>query len=203
MRWMRPATYRGHNRRDRAALEIRLDEILRKARVGEISWGGAGELARSEVQWWREADPRNWRRLGCRSQLAGSLEFLFFPARFSVRQIEPDHLYVRIEATVGWICSIAIPAITWLIVVSYIFPNAVGLGFLAAWFSAQLAYLVFVGIRFLRNGPRICPLQRADVRTRCVQCHYDLQGLPEAFEAARELGPACCVECGYLWPKLA
>ena len=184
-------------------MSTRLDEIHREARAGKISWGGAGELASAEVQWWREAEIGSRRGIGLSGFALLLVEFAFLPTRVAVREIGPDHYSVRIESAIGWTMIVAFVAFAWFLMVGFFWPGRLGLGVLLGWFSVQAAYLAMVGVRRFWRGPHGAELGRRDYRTRCGRCHYSLSGLPEAFDAAREIGPDRCVECGHPWPRLA
>lgn len=200
---MKRPLYRGHDRRDRAALSARLDEILAQSRSGEISEDGAVEMVRAEIRWWCAAERQPWPRPDKPFSPAAMIEIAFFPMRFFLRRVEAARDHASIRAVVETITAVLFVMFAWLLLVLFIFPSLVTLTVFAAWVGLQTVYAFGLSVREVlchRHGKAV---PRTDFRDHCMRCHYNLDGLPAAFDAAREIGPERCVECGHPWPRLA
>lgn len=184
-------------------MSTRLDQIMEQFRSGEVSHDGAAEMALAEIRFWRATERKQRSRTGNRFSLATAAEIAFFPARYFLNRPEParEGAWLRgvLETTIG-VCLVIL---AWLLLVLLLFPSRVSVGILLAWCYLQALYSIVRFIRDVFRDPLRKPKPRTEFREHCMKCGYSLDGLTPAFDAAREIGPARCVECGHPWPRLA
>lgn len=160
-------------------------------------------MMRIELQFWRAAERQRWPRKGNPFSFAVAAEIALFPMRFFLNRPElaREGAWIRgvLETTIG-VCLVVI---AWLLLVLLLCPSPVSIGLLLAWVNMQTLYAIVRPIRNAFRDPFRKPKPRTEFREHCMKCGYSLDGLTPAFDAAREIGPDRCVECGHPWPRLA
>ncbi len=189
--------YTGDDGQDRELLVSRLNIILQECNSSEVSLGGSIALARDEVKAWRETDLGLFGRVGVTGLLLLFAEVLLLPTSAVLRQVPLDHFFVRVERAIAWAILVPVIGVVWIIGVGFLPIVQWRLPILLLWAGAQVTCFVYLVVRYFWKGPKPVPLLRTDRCTRCAVCRYALEGLPEALDSARDLGPACCPECGH------